>query len=140
MQTYYIDNTSGSVRNLLLIQKHLSSTEYDGSHCDPGASMPWLTGTKETVESLVDFLATQTSDSIDIYDDDANLVASTHPIEPTERGNPQIGGHYLCLVNEPLSDHIGVFRNRWSILYFQDNEWKGMDQKSIIRWLHLPRK
>jgi hypothetical protein len=77
MQTYYIDNTSGSIRNLLLIQKYLSSGALEVVDFDLTAPLPWFTGTKETAESLVDFLATQTSDSIYIYDDEANIIAST---------------------------------------------------------------
>lgn len=141
MKTYYIENTSGALRNTLLIRKWIHENRavvqnVGAMDVHPGAI--WFTCEKETADELIDYLSTMTSDHLEVYDDAGKTVSSTHPVE--DRGNPQINGQYLCLVNEPLTDHIGVHRSRWAILYFINNEWKDMSHGSIIRWLHLPRK
>lgn len=141
MKTYYIENTSGSLRNTLLIRKWMNDNVElirDCGNFEWVSDVVWFTGEKATAEKLIDYLLTLTSDHIEIYDEDGNVVSSTHPVE--DRGNPQTNGQYLCLVNEPLTDHIGVHRSRWAILYFINNEWKDMSPGSILRWLHLPRK
>ncbi len=139
MQTYYIDNTSGSVRNLLLIQKYLSSDgDLAGTDFDISVPIPWFNGDKQTADVLVDFLSAETSDCIDIYDDQGSIVASTHPVEPTERGNPKVPGQYLCHLEEKEIVY-GKKRERfWMVLGF-DKEWITDPVWRVIRWLHLPR-
>lgn len=140
MQTYYIDNTSGSVRNFLLIQKHLySAALLNGTDFDISVPLPWFNGDKESAERLVDLLAEDTHHCIEIYDGEGNIVASTHPVEPTERGNPGCPGEYLCRLEETEITYGHKRKKCWMVLNWTESGWLCNPTWCVIRWLYLPR-
>lgn len=142
MKTYYIENTSGALRNTLLIRKWIHENRavvqsVGAMDVHPGAI--WFTCEKETADELIDYLSTMTSDHIEVYDDAGKTVSSTHPVE--DRGNPKISGPYLCLVAYQQS--LGK-STEWRIVgWGHDRDigdcWTNPGGQ-IVRWLHLPRK
>lgn len=76
MTTYYINIPSGSVRTLLLTINILHELPEAGAF-DLEVKLPWFDGDEEAPGKLVNSLKEKTSDIIEVYDGDANLVAST---------------------------------------------------------------
>lgn len=141
MQTYYIDNTSGSVRNLLLIQKHLSTAALlVGTDFDISVPMPWFNGDIKSAEVLLDLLSVETSDCIEIYDGDGDIVASTRPADPPSlRRNPVHPGEYLCRLERAPIPTTGKKEKCWMVLNWTGSAWLTSPDWRVIRWLHLPR-
>jgi len=137
MTTYYIDITSGSLRTYLQIIAFLSGGEMAGCAFGAGDELPgmWFNGTKEDAEKLCDHISTVTHEAVDIYDEDATLVASTLPATPTTP-TPSDDGEYLCLIS-PSSD--GGVKRRWMVVNWVNGAWLLNDLWRVDRWLHLPR-
>lgn len=139
IKTFYIDNPSGSVAILLLIEKWIRVQKDFPATMGMSNGVHWISTTAEGVERMIDWVAQHTHSIVEVLNEDAKIVASTHPVEP-ERGDPHSYGPYLCLVSYQAD--LGLYRE-WKILdWHNDAEvgdcWKNA-HGSVKRWLHLPR-
>lgn len=136
IKTFYIDNPSGSVAILLLIEKWIREQKDFPATMGMSNGVHWVSTTAEGVERMIDWVTQHTHSIVEVLDEDAKIVASTHPIEP-ERGDPHYVGEYLCLVETADPQKLGKTRRKWHVCYW-DSTWISAPGP-VKRWLHLPR-
>lgn len=137
IKTFYIDNPSGSVANVLLVKKWLSlNKDAVKSNGVTNFGCLWISAKIESIEKMIDWVTQHTHSIVEVLDEDAKIVASTHPIEP-ERGDPHYVGEYLCLVETADPQNLGKTRRKWHVCYW-DSTWISAPGP-VKRWLHLPR-
>lgn len=84
MKTYYIENTSGALRNILLIRKWIRENRavvqnVGAMDVHPGAI--WMTCERSAVDELIDHLSVSTDYCIHIYDENGECVRTTMEVK-----------------------------------------------------------